>query len=318
MEASRSLKKLYHLSLLAFASFALTLAAYGDVATTRYATFKEAETARTSKRDWLPLLPSSASNIVENYNLDLNTAIGSFHYAPSDLPNYLTALSQAGATITTNEPALTAILTSNRVRWEINLRQESDAAAYTVRPITSSFGIYLVTNWKEEQELAIARFFPASLSSLSLTDEPSAAGKGNDASDTFPSVPDEPKDPALLAGIRLSSFVLSDEPVISIEDIVSYDFETHAMQLNPAVLARLPQPDLRGTPFVVVANGERIYAGMFTSAFSSFFVPGPVIMVERALWNKNAPTRTLVIGSSQSDLSSDPRIRQALSDVLKK
>src|SRR5439155_345175 len=68
----------------------------------------------------------------------------------------------------------------------------------------------------------------------------------------------EPVEPRVLHGEGNWSRVrLSKTPVISGSDIISYNFAEHSMRLRAEALARIPQPSVHGTPFVVVVNEER-------------------------------------------------------------
>ncbi len=63
----------------------LTLAACGDVVTSRYATLQDARADQLFERGWLPdLLPPSAHDIRTSNNLDLNTSSGEFSFSPAD------------------------------------------------------------------------------------------------------------------------------------------------------------------------------------------------------------------------------------------
>ena len=76
-------------------------------------------------------------------------------------------------------------------------------------------------------------------------------------------------------------------------------------------MARLPKPPVSGTPFVVVADGEPIYAGVFVTCLSSFSFAVPAIWVDRAAILPDEPANTLVIDraypSSQFGVGPDPR-----------
>lgn len=118
---------------------------------------------------------------------------------------------------------------------------------------------------------------------------------------------------------------LSASPVISATDIVSYDFAEHGMRLRPEALARIPRPPVPGTPFVVVANGERIYLGAFVTGASSMSFAVPTIMVDRRAIVTNQPPDTLMIERAYPqpsfgvgpDPRGDPRIRAALTALGK-
>jgi hypothetical protein len=117
-----------------------------------------------------------------------------------------------------------------------------------------------------------------------------------------------------------SHVTLSPTPVISDADILNYDFATHTMRVTPEVLARLPRPPVSGRPFVVVADRERIYLGVFTTGLSSMSFALPSIMVDGRMIHTNQATDALVIDRAYPtaqfgagpDPRGDPRIRRAL------
>ena len=85
------------------------------------------------------------------------------------------------------------------------------------------------------------------------------------------------KDPDLdtfrAAELPLADLPLSDTPWIAAADIERYDVSAHCFQLKRPV----PQPpsrvSLRGTPFVVTADGQRCYLGTLWTMISSFAPP---------------------------------------------
>ena len=118
---------------------------------------------------------------------------------------------------------------------------------------------------------------------------------------------------------------LSPKPVISEADIAAYNFTNHTMTLRTQAVQRISK--LRAhqliEPFVVVANGERIYRGAFVSPFCSHSVALPSI----TLWGEmqftsytNLPPNSLVIertygapfSKTDPDPRSDDRIKRAL------
>ena len=127
-------------------------------------------------------------------------------------------------------------------------------------------------------------------------------------------------DPRAIDPLRLDELVLSDEPVFSEPDILSYDLSTHTIELTDAGytavadLFTLPI-DVNGIPFVVVLSGERLYHGAFYSPASSLSYEGVVIGQPFG-----DPPNTVVIGLSYPgpgdspvyDPRNDPRILQWL------
>jgi hypothetical protein len=123
---------------------------------------------------------------------------------------------------------------------------------------------------------------------------------------------------------------LSAKPVISEADIVTYSFTNHLVTLTPEAAKRITEfhiPKLV-EPFVVVANGERIYRGAFVLSICSQSVALPSI----TLWGgqqftiyTNLPPNSLFIGrtyaapfsDAERDPRSDERIRRALRTLHK-
>jgi beta-lactamase regulating signal transducer with metallopeptidase domain len=82
--------------------------------------------------------------------------------------------------------------------------------------------------------------------------------------------------------VPLADFTLAEVPLIGQDDIFSYDWESHTIRLkNQAVADRILKRKGGGyaDAFLVVANGERIYAGVMMSALSSTVPKAPVIHV---------------------------------------
>ncbi|HKQ80173.1 MAG TPA: hypothetical protein VJ810_41155 [Blastocatellia bacterium] len=117
---------------------------------------------------------------------------------------------------------------------------------------------------------------------------------------------------------------LSTKAVISEADIIDYDFSKHAMRLNPETIKRLPKPGVKGTPFVVIVNGERIYLGAFYSLISSITCTAPVIVIDRGIRDSEQKGDTLFIERAYppdkgvgQDMRSDERIETVLGKLEK-
>jgi hypothetical protein len=125
--------------------------------------------------------------------------------------------------------------------------------------------------------------------------------------------------------VDLANIQLASPPVISADDIIIYDFSTHSMKLRSAALDRIPNPPVHGLPFVVVANGQRIYLGAFWTEVSSIPSSVPTITVDRASLNKNQPQDVQIIDRAYPtrsfgegpDPRNDPRIKNALAALHK-
>jgi hypothetical protein len=104
---------------------------------------------------------------------------------------------------------------------------------------------------------------------------------------------------------------LAETPIITEADIVSYDTMLHTMTITPAAMARLPKPPASGRPFVVVADGEPVYPGVFVTCVSSFSFAVPAIWVDRRAVFPDEPANTLVIDraypASSAGAGADPR-----------
>jgi outer membrane protein assembly factor BamD (BamD/ComL family) len=126
--------------------------------------------------------------------------------------------------------------------------------------------------------------------------------------------------------MQMADLKLAAEPLISQDDISQYDWQTHTIHLKPGVLHRIQGFKFRLTkPFVMVADGRRLYMGMLSSPLSSEGYNGvPVIW----FWPETLSAQqqdTIKIesppydGHSQRDPRSDETLKQALQgiDVLK-
>lgn len=117
----------------------------------------------------------------------------------------------------------------------------------------------------------------------------------------------------------LSQLELEEVPILSIDDIVMYTWETHQIELtDPARqrVARLKVPVQTGAPFVVCVGAERVYSGAFWTSFSSMSFHGIVIDTLLARMDGQPvriqlgyPSRSMLEGE---DLRSDPRILRSL------
>jgi hypothetical protein len=112
----------------------LTLAGCGDEITTRFATLADAKAQEAFARGWLPpILPDSATSIVERNNLDLNTGTGSFDFDSAERSGYIKRLTEAGALARTEGDSDILTLSTNDSRWEIRLPRNSGAGEWKIR-----------------------------------------------------------------------------------------------------------------------------------------------------------------------------------------
>lgn len=109
---------------------------------------------------------------------------------------------------------------------------------------------------------------------------------------------------------------LASHPVISAEDLAGYQWPTHTLTLERSFWFKIRRPSLRGSPFVVVAEGEPVYVGAFFSDASSFSCPAPVIRFDERMTNRvvtidrGYPGAFAVQG--RKDPREDPRVKKAL------
>jgi hypothetical protein len=114
----------------------LTLAGCSDEITTRFATLADAKAKKAFARGWLPpILPDSATSIVERNNLDLNTGTGSFDYDLAERSEYLKRLTEAGALSRTEENSDILTLATSESRWEIRLPRNAGAGEWRIRQL---------------------------------------------------------------------------------------------------------------------------------------------------------------------------------------
>jgi hypothetical protein len=118
----------------------------------------------------------------------------------------------------------------------------------------------------------------------------------------------------------INQLTLETKPIISNDDIVSYDKTDHTIELTQAAYTRIlkifPIP-VNGTPFVVCAGNERIYAGAFWTPISSISFDGVVIMQP---YNEKDKTIQITLGYpgpeffTGNDPRADSRIMKALEE----
>ena len=112
---------------------------------------------------------------------------------------------------------------------------------------------------------------------------------------------------------------LADYPIISEDDLLSYDWDTHTLHLRDSIWLKIPRPgNGLGSPFVVVVDGTPIYVGAFWSGMSSEANPGPVIVSEYFGFDER-DSKDLVIrrGYGPPDLGlPDSRNNEKLKKVL--
>ncbi|MBP6965217.1 MAG: hypothetical protein KBC96_12515 [Armatimonadetes bacterium] len=87
----------------------------------------------------------------------------------------------------------------------------------------------------------------------------------------------------------LREIKLQWKPLFTLDDFACYSWKDHWFKLTPEALKRLPKaapPEnrlLKGIPFVLFVNGERVYMGAFWTWISSLTFPNPVIVADE-MW----------------------------------
>ncbi|MCP4610036.1 MAG: hypothetical protein GY845_15115 [Planctomycetes bacterium] len=114
----------------------------------------------------------------------------------------------------------------------------------------------------------------------------------------------------------VSHIEISEEPIISTADIISYSEQTHEIELTPDAAERIDQLELPGKPFVVCVDRQPIYAGAFMAAYFSRSFDGVVI---ETLGVAQRQSLRIQLGYPESqdfftgdDPRSDPTILEAL------
>ncbi len=117
--------------------------------------------------------------------------------------------------------------------------------------------------------------------------------------------------------MSLADLVLQDKPWIASDDILRYDWSSHCIYLKRDIPSGPKRIDLRGTPFVVMADGERCYLGAIWAMESSFLPMGNVPMIPNLrIGQKDLLAidlfSALEKGQRRVDVRDDPRVAKAL------
>ena len=120
-----------------------------------------------------------------------------------------------------------------------------------------------------------------------------------------------------LSAEQLAGLSIEETPILSLEDILSYDESSHEMTMTSGAAERIRDLDVRvnGRPFVIRVAGEPIYAAAFWTPISSMGFDGVIIMQP---WQPDQQTVRLELGYPSAafyagqDPRDDPRIIDAL------
>ena len=117
----------------------------------------------------------------------------------------------------------------------------------------------------------------------------------------------------------LDKLELDDTPFVTSDDVISYNPNTNMLQFKLSALERIPKnPDFtrvpivisQGIPFVVVANGERIYLAAFWASESSMMPTVPTVI--RADWATTPGSMRVDPTGVYFPIQNDPRLKEAL------
>ncbi|MFN2303619.1 MAG: hypothetical protein ACK2TV_07785 [Anaerolineales bacterium] len=121
----------------------------------------------------------------------------------------------------------------------------------------------------------------------------------------------------------LEDLPLDEQPIITTQDLIWYNWEYHSFELKEEIYAQVialfsQHVPMSGLPFVLLSNGERIYAGAFWSPASSLHFGGVVIMHP---FDPTGGPLSITLGYPDEsyfmgeDPRSDPRLKEALEAV---
>lgn len=135
-----------------------------------------------------------------------------------------------------------------------------------------------------------------------------------------------PQENIFRSTLKPEELKLAPQPLISDPDLISYNTNNHSFVVKPAAAARVTKACERRlqTPFVLLACDQPVYAGTFTSPFSSFSSELPTIML--GLWETNEVSGNVTLkidraypgpsNLSPPDRRSDPRVLSALRQLF--
>ncbi len=119
---------------------------------------------------------------------------------------------------------------------------------------------------------------------------------------------------------KLSHVDLVATPVISIDDIISYDGETHEIELTPEAYERVMSLEVptSGKSFVVCVDRKPVYWGAFWTPVSSQSFDGVTIWVYPYSQKGNIVTLQLGYPSQSFYQGEDPRSNPVIKESLEK
>ena len=116
----------------------------------------------------------------------------------------------------------------------------------------------------------------------------------------------------------LSHVDIADQPIISIQDIITYNAQTHEMKLTDQAFERISHLEVpvRGKSFLVCVDREPIYWGAFWTPISSMSFDG--VTIWKPLGSQELKVITLELGYPSSSFynGEDPRNNPAILQSL--
>lgn len=118
----------------------------------------------------------------------------------------------------------------------------------------------------------------------------------------------------------LSRVAIVKSPIISSNDIKSYNWDTHEIELTPEAYQRLdtmPVPTT-GTSFVVCVDDSPVYWGAFWAGYSSQSFSGVTINIKPSTAGVNTIQISLGYPAASSYKGEDPRANTRIKEALGK
>jgi hypothetical protein len=116
----------------------------------------------------------------------------------------------------------------------------------------------------------------------------------------------------------LSHVNLTDQPIISIKDVITYNAQTHEIKLTDEAFERISQLDVptSGKSFIVCVNKAPIYWGAFWTPISSISFDGVTIWKPYSSQGPTVITLQLGYPSSSFYGGEDPRSNPVVIESL--
>lgn len=123
-----------------------------------------------------------------------------------------------------------------------------------------------------------------------------------------------------IMSVNLDDLTIADQPILSYKDIVYYNWSNHSFEIKLSKANEIKSfcsnhISVRGIPFVVTVDRERIYLGSFWASYSSL---APVFPHLEATYLQNETPTVLTIEKSWDNNEQDVREDQRIYNSLKK